>query len=158
MFILMMVATLISCSKTDDMDVQYKSDVEVAIDFSIFNAQHEDLLNPKTPNHINTDDIRLYYVINGESKEYFKENLDPQRGYFTWKYKGIYRIRIFLNCAESESKPVTYVRWNDKDTDTIKVFYRRAPGLIAQDTIWLNGEQIWKFGDGSIDPYFKLKK
>ncbi len=157
MFILM-VTTLISCSKTDDMNEPHESYIGASITFSIFNAQHEDLLNPETPHHINRGNIKVYYVINGKSKEFFKGNLDYPRGYMIGENKGIYGITIFLNYAESESKPITYVQWNDKDTDTIKVSYRRAPGYIERDTIWLNGEQIWEFGDGSIDPYFKLKK
>ena len=156
--IILTVTTLISCSKTDDMDVQYKYNLDASIEFSLFNAQNEDLLNPENPNHINTDDIRLYYVINGESQEFFKGNLDHPRGYMIEENEGIYRIRVFLNHAESENKPITYVRWNDMDTDTIEVSYRRTQYSVLQDTIWLNGEQIWEIGNNTVDPYFVLEK
>jgi len=158
LIIIFTITTLFSCSKTDEMDEQYYN-LDAAIEFSVFDAQNEDLLNPETPNHLNTDDIRLFYVINGESQEYHEEDLSYPRGFLIGEHEGIYRIRIFLNYAETEDKPITYVQWNNNiETDTIEVSYRRTQHSTTQDTIWLNGEQIWERGDNTIDPYFVLEK
>lgn len=155
--IIFTITTLFACSKTDEMDEQYHN-IDATLEFSIFNAQNEDLLNPETPNHLNTEDIKLFYVINGESQEFHDDNLDYPNGFFIGEHEGIYRIRIFLNHAETEDKPITYVSWNDIDTDTIEVSYKKTQHSILQDTIWLNGEQIWERGDNTIDPYFVLEK
>lgn len=155
--IILTITTLFACSKTDEMDEQYFN-LYAGLEFSVFNAQNEDLLNPETPGHLNTEDIRLFYVINGESQEFHDDNLDNPRGYLIGEHEGVYRIGISLNYAETEDKPITYVSWNDIDTDTIEVSYQKTQHSILQDTIWLNGEQIWERGDNTIDPYFVLEK
>lgn len=157
LIIILTFTTLLACSKTDEMKEQHYN-LDAALGFSISNDQNEDLLNPETPNHINAENIRLFYVINGRSQEYYEENLDYPKGFLIGESDGIYRIRIFLNHAETENKAITYVEWNDTDTDTIEVSYKRTQNSILQDTIWLNGEQIWERGDNTTDPYFKLEK
>ncbi|MFD2037601.1 hypothetical protein ACFSKL_22595 [Belliella marina] len=158
LLIVITISTLFSCSNTDEMDEQYFN-LYAGLEFSIFNDQNEDLLNPGNPNHLNTDDIRLFYVINGESQEFYKGSLDNPRGYSIDENEGIYRIGIFLNYSETEDKPITYIQWNNNiETDTIEVSYRRSQHSIIQETIWLNGEQIWEIGDNTTDPYFMLEK
>ncbi|MFD2034013.1 hypothetical protein ACFSKL_04380 [Belliella marina] len=158
LLIVIAISTFFSCSNTDEID-ELNFTLIAGLEFSIFNAQNEDLLNPGNPNHLNTDDIRLFYVINGESQEFFKGNLDNPRGYLIGEHEGIYRIGIYLNHAETEDRPITYIQWNNNiETDTIEVSYRKIQHAVIQETIWLNGEQIWEIGDNTSDPYFVLEK
>lgn len=151
------VITLFSCSKNDEAG-SLGSIIDAYVDFSIFNAQNEDLLNPDTPNYLNSNDIKIFYVIDGKKQEFYKDNLDNPKGYFIGEQEGIYYIRIFLNYEETEEKPITYVQWGNTDTDTIQVLYKRPQNSILQDVIWLNGKQIWERGDNTTPSYFILEK
>lgn len=155
--ITLIVTTLFACSKSDDVNEQHYN-LDASVEFSIFNTQNEDLLNPETLNHININNIRLFYVINGKSQEFYNGKLDFPRGYRIETYKGIYIIKLFLNYSSEENNSITYVQWDNIDTDTIEVSYKKTKNAILQDTIWLNDEQIWRRGNNTIDPYFILEK
>ncbi|MGY0407599.1 MAG: hypothetical protein ACWIPJ_04490, partial [Polaribacter sp.] len=60
--------------------------------------------------------------------------------------------------TETSSKPVTYIQWNDIDTDTIAITCNRTKNSVQQNKIWLNAKQVWELGNNTIDPYFKLIK
>ena len=44
-----------------------------------------------------------------------------------------------MNTAESEDMPITYIKWNETDTDTIQAHYIRTENSIIYDQIWYNG-------------------
>ena len=102
--------------------------------------------------------IKLFYVIDGETQEVYDSNLDNPRNFRIYKHENEYRIGISPNYSKTEEKPVTYIQWNENDTDTIEVVYERTQNATVQNKIWLNGEQIWELGDNTIDPFFILVK
>ena len=67
--------------------------------------------------------------------------LDNPRGFFVEKLseketgKG---MRIFLNADSSEEYPITYLRWNETETDILKAKYRRSSGSVILEKLWLN--------------------
>jgi len=157
LLIILALTTLISCSKSNEMDSQYYN-LDASLEFSVLNLQNEDLLNPENPNHLITENIKLFYVINGKKEEVYDPNLDNPRNFKIYKNGNGYRIRIFLNHSDTSDKPITYIQWSDSDTDTIKVSYLRTQNAILQNNIWLDGKQVWKRGDNLTNPYFVLKK
>lgn len=160
LLIILTVTTLLACSKSDETNEikQYYS-FDANLEFSIFNSLNEDLLNPENTNHLNTSKFKVFYVINGEKQEVYESNLDYPRKFKIFKHENEYRIRIFLNYTDSAEKPITYIQWNESDTDTIEVSFNRIENVaVLQDIIWLNGEQIWVRGDNTTDPYFVLIK
>lgn len=46
-------------------------------------------------------------------------------------------MRLFLNHNE-EDYPITYIKWNETDTDTIKTHYNRTENSILLDKVWIN--------------------
>ncbi|MCU4165188.1 hypothetical protein [Carboxylicivirga caseinilyticus] len=157
--ILIAIITLWSCSKSDDQtasDDQFN--LYSAIEFSLYNANHEDLLDNTTTNHYKESEIKLFYVIDRQTEEVYNTNSTYPRGIMIYKHENEYRIRIGLNHTETDDKPITYVQWNKSDIDTIEVSYKRTQYSIIQNNIWLNGEHIWELGDNIIDPYFVLTK
>lgn len=157
LLIILTVTILLACSKSNEMDNQYFN-LDARLELSVFNLQNEDLLDPKNPNHLNTEDIKLFYVINGENQEVFDPNMAEPRNFIVFKHESEYRIKITLNHSETEDKPITYIKWSESDTDTVEVSYQRTKRSVLQNKIWLNGEQIWERGDNTIDPYFVLTK
>jgi len=151
-----LLITLISCNKTDE-PIQNGFNLDVGLEFSIINSLNEDLLDPNNPNHIDESKIKLFYVVNGETQEVYDGNMDNPRNFMIYKHENEYRIGIFQNTADTEEKPITYIRWNDNDTDTIETSYERTTGAVIQRKIWLNGEQIWDWTENQ-DPFFILTK
>lgn len=79
-WIILITIIVCSCESTDEKK-EFGMYVAASVEFSVFNAQNEDLLNPENPNHLDVSKIKLFYVINGIRKEYFTGNLDRSRGF-----------------------------------------------------------------------------
>jgi len=160
-YLFFFLSALIFASCTDDNEqfiINKHFNIDAKLEFSVFNTQNEDLLNPENSNHLNTSKIKILYVINEEIQEVYDLNADNPRNFMIYKHESEYRIKIFLNHSETADKPITYIQWNDSDTDTIEVSYQRTQNAILQNIIWLNGEQIWERGNNTVDPYFLLTK
>lgn len=133
------------------------------VEFSIFNSENEDILDPDNPDHIDESNFEIFYEIEGEKVEFYKTinpgvTLDYGRGFKIYEHENEFRIAIFINHDDSSAKPITYVHWNDNDIDTIKATFNRRGGSIIQEIIWLNGEKVWEIGDNTKEPYFTLIK
>ncbi len=162
LFLISVIITAISCNKAEvtEESVPYNSSyIYAMVEFSILNDKNEDLLDPENPDHLDEKDINLYYLIDGEKQQVYDPMMDNPENFKIFKYSNGYRIRIFLNFTETAEKPVTYIKWNENDTDTIEAIYERYDnGGIVQQDIWLNDKHIWEIGDHTVDPYFILTK
>jgi hypothetical protein len=153
--IILIVITFFACDKSKEpVDGFY---LYAGLEFSVLNSQNEDLLDPENPNHLDVAKIKLFYVIDGETQEVYDADMDSPRNYRVFKHENEYRIAVFLNCSETSDKPITYIQWNNSDTDTIEAVYKRYHNSVLQNKLWLNGEQIWELGD-DVAPYFVLIK
>ena len=52
------------------------------------------------------------------------------------------KVLIHLNTDELEEFPVTYVRWNENDTDTIKAKFLHNENSIILDQAWINNQEF----------------
>lgn len=43
------------------------------------------------------------------------------------------------------TESVTYIKWNDTDTDTIKCFIEYTKTSAINKKVWVNGELAWDF-------------
>lgn len=157
LLIILTAITFFSCDSSNEEEQQYFYHSAV-LEFSIFNSQNEDLLNPENPNHIDVSNIKLFYQINEEKQEVYNVDMDHPKGFSIYKHENEYRIKVGLNHSETSDKPITYIQWNDNYTDTIEVTFKRNQNSLLQDKIWLNGVLIWERGDNTIDPYYVLTK
>lgn len=155
--IILIITSFFNCSEPNQ--VNYDSNIDIGVTFSVFNSENKDLLNPKNTNHINTSRIRLFYDVNGKKKEIYNPNMDSPKSFRIYKHENEYRIAISLNYTKTSNKATTYIEWNKDDTDTIKASYEKdqSMSIIMQDTIWLNGKQIWKRSD-NVAPHIVLIK
>lgn len=158
LFVTLTITTLFACNTTNEMEGQDHSIFDNGIEFSISNSEQGDLLDPANPNHLDTNNIKVFYLIDGKKQQVYMPNLDYPKSFNIFKHEKEYRIVIFLNTTKTADKPITYVQWNDNDTNTIEVTYDRPGNSIIQNKIWLNGELVWERGDNTTAPYVKLTK
>jgi hypothetical protein len=149
------VFSFFACSKSDEMNLQFYLDR--SFEFSIFSSQNEDLLDPATTNHYEATEIKLFYKVDGEMIEVYDSNMEFSRNFLIYKHENEYRIRVFLNDTSISEKPVTYIKWNNNDTDTIEAIFERNEHLLRKRKVWLNGLEIW---DWTTDEngYYRLIK
>ncbi|MFA7616466.1 MAG: hypothetical protein WCY16_07800 [Weeksellaceae bacterium] len=157
LFLILTTILFVGCSDSDDSNFDFYN-IYSGAEFGIFNTDGQDLLNPDNPDHWDTSAFRVFYLINGEVQEVYNPNMDDPRGYTIYKHANEYRAGVTLNNSETEEYPITYIEWNDEDTDTVRASFQRTEYGIIQDTLWLNDEVVWELGDNTTDPYFELTK
>lgn len=157
LLIILVAIMLFACSKSNEIEEQ-QYNLEVGVQFSVFNSQNEDLLNPENPNHLDVTTIKLFYVVNGENQEVYNPDLDNPRNFRIFKHENEYRISVILNHSETSGKTMTYIQWNNSDVDTIEATIKKTQNSLYKDEIWLNGIHIWERGNNTIEPYFVLRK
>lgn|GEM_PF-729109 len=151
------ISVFLSFNEPMEMGGQHYN-LEALIEFSVFNSQNGDLLDPKTVDNLDVADIRIFYVIDDKIQEVFEQGSDYPRKFMLYKHENEYRVRVFLNDTKTSDRSITYIQWTEGDRDTVEVFYKRTPNATLQEKIWLNGKPIWERGENAKDPYFKLMK
>lgn len=153
--IIIAIFTLFGCDKSSDMKETYNFDT--GLEFLVFNSNNEDLLDPATANHYEATEIKLFYVVDGEIEEVYDQNMDNPRNFSIYKHEDEYRIGVSFNHTETSEKPITYIQWNNNDTDTIEVAYERTENAILKRKVWLNGKQIWDWTTNENEYYILTK-
>ena len=95
-------------------------------------------------------------VTNGETEEVYNSNLDASRNFkvITPENSGsdIYAFQLFPNTYIMENA-VTYIEWNDTETDTVKTNYRYGDNHTVCNKVSLNKDGILrKAEDNNIGP------
>lgn len=161
MLFLMSFLLLSACKKETD---KVSKVFDVDIDLSVINLNNEDLLSPENPNAFDQSQIGVFYDKDGEPIYYHNTNnnyiSDHPNAHFFYKndIDSLYSMRVYLNSDDSVNYPITYIKWNETDMDTIKASYVRTEKIIRLDSIWYNGNLIWNFSDASSRKYFILIK
>jgi len=90
---------------------------------------------------------------------YYRDNTDYPNAHFYYKddIDSLYAIRIFLNSDETVTHPITYIKWDDTDMDTIKATYKRTDNTIVLDSIWYNNNLIWNSNDNVRKSFIIMK-
>lgn len=137
--LIMLLSVIFLSSCTSDDEKKNEFNYSTAFEMIVKNSEGIDLLNPNSFNSLNTNNIKLYYLKNGVSEEVYNPSLDLPRNYTIYLHSdGIYRIRIFPNEIQSEEFPITYIKWNETDTDTIKCKLKYTENAIVLEKVWFN--------------------
>ena len=138
-FILISIS-LFSCEKTPSILL------DINFEFSVYNSQNEDLLNPTITNHYDSTEIKLFYLeSDGEIIEVFEPNLDYPRHFRIYKHENEYRISVSLNFSCIPDNSLTYIQWNKDDKDTIEAQFERSSGSVLMRKVWFNESEIWEW-------------
>ena len=119
--------------------------IGTVIGISLENSQGEDLVgSEKYPaGKIYADYLINSKIILNTSNAYMPAN--PNNVYISiGSEKKPIRVLIYLNHAASEEYPITYIHWNDTDTDTIKAQYIRSGGSVVLSNCWILENGNWK--------------
>lgn len=149
-FILAVVILCVSCTNVD----QKKEATLVEATCNVFlknNAGENILGTSKYPENI----IIVKYLIGGKEFGYGYDTpgaiLDNPQGFYTGivsPHETGKGMRVFLNADPSEEYPVTYLRWNETEVDTLKAKYRRGSGnngaFVVLEKLWLNDVLVWR--------------
>ncbi|HEU4791254.1 MAG TPA: hypothetical protein VFS71_16325 [Flavobacterium sp.] len=159
-YILFIAILCISCNSDDPENIQGVVLAE-NVDVYLKNSAGENILGTdKYPEN----SIIIKYLIQGKELGYGYNTtgaiLDNPRGFFVEKLseqetgKG---MRIFLNADSSEEYPITYLRWNETETDTFKAKYRRTRGSVILEKLWLNDVLVLG-AEGQTTSYITIVK
>lgn len=114
--------------------------MDTTMDIQVMDSQGNNLLNPILSNSYKKEEIKIFFMINGE-KTYIYEPLMqfPNRFHIYDDFNtGDYHIRIFPNDSKNEDLPVTLIQWDTNDIDTIVCHFKREEGYIYCDYLWYN--------------------
>lgn len=140
-FLIPALIMIISCSEPKENN-NLSQGIIVARSISIELKSNEGS-NLLGTNEYQFKDIVATYLVNGKIvQSNSPQDYDyPNNVLFYNKNQG---IQIFLNDASSEEFPITYIKWNKTDSDTIKAHYNRANNSITIDKLWILENNNWK--------------
>ncbi len=128
--------------------------------FRIVDHNGNDLLNPDHPNFIHIEDIEVFFLVQGELKSPYEVLSMPLGSSIVdtlcIRQNGgqYYKMSIIFNPIPSSGNiAVTYVKWNENDTDTIESRVNEKGAGYGNYMISYNGEP-WN-PDPSTDGEFK---
>jgi hypothetical protein len=136
--------SLFSLSCSNDNSNAENTNLEVEVSILLKDTNGENLLG--TPNYIPTD-FRIYNLVNGQTEEVYNPDMDyPRNFYINSDTTPIY-MRVFLNHSSTEEYPITYIKWNENDIDTLRAFYSRGTendtGYVICQKIRFNEVLVW---------------
>jgi hypothetical protein len=147
---------LASCTKEKSQG----SVVDTNVDIIIENVNSQNLLLQTTPNFITPDSIKLIYLIDDNMVNVYNPDMDCPRAVCNVTDSGSERIRIFPNDIENEEYPITYIRWENGDLDTLKCHFVRSSNDIHSsiicDKVWFN--DLLMFPDNAISQFGRTFK
>lgn len=145
-FLLLMITLLVSCNSNDANNGKNFYALETGLDFRVVSPEGIDLLNPNNENSFLTETIKIYYLIDGDVQEIYNSNLSLPRNFkiVSPEDSGIeeYYMSIFLNNSVPEDA-ITYVEWNETDTDTIRANFNNGNNHSILTKAWYNEELVF---------------
>lgn len=147
---------LLSCSD----DNSEADSVSTHFDVLVKNAEGTDLLNPENPDAFTEESIKLYLLVDGERKLYYKDNYDHPHGFRIDKAEetGRYYLRVFPEFEKSNEESTVFLKFSSLAEDTIRQQYDIGPGYIACTKIWHNGNLVWDSSTADNIRYFEMVK
>lgn len=141
LFFLFMVLFLNSCDNDEKPIVGVN--IHATIDLLLKDKNGNDLLGTA-----NYPENKMYanYLINGKIVQNDNNGniSDNPSNISIHNQSGKHFAVINLNLSASEEYPITYIHWNEKDTDTIKAQYTRVENSILLNKCWIYKNSTWE--------------
>jgi len=152
----------ISCSKDENtMGVHISTVVKI----SVVDKLNSDLLDSGTANYFESNNIKILHLVNSELQEYFEGHLDVSEGFSisppnSLGFNKEYVFMLYGTSAygSADLMPITYIQWNDMDTDTIQCQISRTNSSTVCTKVWFNGNEIWDIDKDNEKRWFKIVK
>jgi hypothetical protein len=131
----------LSCSDEKDCCSQIAGN-NTLFEFSLVNQNGEDLLNENTQNSYNTNNIKLYNLIDGEEILINNPNSDSPNGYSIFEKDGLNLFRPFFKESNLEISGI--IEWNPNKRDKISLeMVQQSENVKRLVKIKYNGEIVW---------------
>jgi hypothetical protein len=145
LFIILATIMCISCTNNGDNNTIHKQGTEIgrSIDITLKNSEGIDILgSDKYP----VNGIVAKYLINGKIVQDINNGvvLDNPNNVKVINQGDSHFLIVFLNMADSEEYPITYIYWNATDVDTIKAQYIRTENATILEKAWLFKNNGWE--------------
>ena len=141
---ILLAILIISTSCSNDKTEPISNNLDIGVVIYLLSSEGNNLLN--TVNY-DSNNIRIYYKKGNEFIEQNESNLDYPKNFFVNTETNPISMKLFLNHLPSESYPITVVKWNNSESDTLKTSIRRGiennTDFEICEKIWLNDELIW---------------
>ena len=150
--ILILAFVFNSCKKEESINNFF---LNLGVGITVKDKTGMDLLNLSNRGAYLESDIKIFYLSNGVKEEVYYANYDyPRNFYFSEEAEsdGNFWMTLFLNSSSDEAYPITYIKWSENDTDTLKCDVYRNEGLLTVKNIWLNDSLVWKWEDSRKGP------
>lgn len=148
------------CDNKDETGSIY---ISSHVDITVIDEKGNDLLDPDNTyaKSIKTDDIKMYYMIDGKETYFYRPLLNASKGYLQLEPEGdikTYRIRFFLNIESKETNTETIIEWDKEHRDTIRSEVDRNGGVTTITKMWLNNKAIWENNTNSKSRSFTITR
>lgn len=146
LFLFSIVLVLNSCD--DGEKPIYGTNISASINVFLKDKNGNDILDT---DRYPENRIRVNYFVGGKEVSYGYDTpgafLDNPRGFIigTLSEKEAAKgMHVFLNLDSSEEYPITYIHWNETETDTLKAHYARSRSSVVLDKLWIYENKEWK--------------
>jgi hypothetical protein len=145
LIIFLFILSLSSCDNDKNSPVLNQVSLDNGVSIYLkSSSENSNLLNTT---NFQSSNFKIFYLINGLSVEQNNSSLDYPKNFYINNETNPISMKLFLNHSSTESNPITYIKWNDIDTDTIKVYYKRGvennTNYEICEKIWLNENLVW---------------
>jgi hypothetical protein len=122
------------------------------------NQNGQNILIDSITSAIKFNDIQVYY--GQDTVPFYQPNLDCPRMLCRSEMNDIPMLSLFMNLGTGEQYPLTYIKWNEMDTDTFlcHMIQSENPNFIECDSVFLNGRLVYPEGHPIYDRYVKITK
>jgi hypothetical protein len=154
-YILSTLLLLGSCKE----DITEGVNLDTDLGISVFNREGMDLLDPQNPESYKEEEIKIYYLIDGVKVEQRDPMMDNPRSFSLDKNDEKTLLLLYPNYTASEEFPVTFIQWNEADTDTLKCGYARSgKSSVVLTKVWYNGKLMWDVESGKNGRWIEVVK
>ena len=119
------------------------TNIDIVTRIIVTDSENRNLLDPSTPDHFKEEDIRIYYVKNGEREEVFNPNLDIARSFKIEQYgtDSEYAMKLFPDMEAKDSETTTtIIKWSTTSEDTVECEIHHEGGSTTITKVWYDGE------------------
>jgi len=149
--ILILAFVFNSCKKEEPKGLT----IDTHISIRVKNKSGMDLLNPSNPGAYLEQDIKIFYLINGVKVRIYNVHYPSFRYFYISEDAGSHGnfwMTLHLNDTPYVEYPITYIQWDENNTDTLKHDVYRTENLVSFKNIWLNDSMVWKSEDYAKGP------
>jgi len=154
LFLILTLIIMTNCNN-DDIDSQTGYNLESQIQIYYKKTNGDNLLDDNTVNHLNFNDFKLFYEVNGNVTEVNDPNADYRKN-MEIVTSGTPAPTLYLftnndlsNIVSDAGKEkivenVAYIQLSETDTDTIRTHSKTSKGYFLVSKVWYNDKLAWE--------------